>query len=266
MSTRSSSGTTSVASLPSSDARSAHPDVLARLGAVLFTYRDALFPVVLIAAAFGTRPRLAGTTQTDHVIDAAGFAVSLAGQTLRVLVVGLVYITRGGQNRKPWANALVEGGIFGHSRNPLYLANMLILLGLAIVHNGWVMYLVVLPLFAFAYVAIVRAEEQYLGVRFETAYDAYCRRVPRWVPRLHGLSTTIRQGSFNWLKVLRKEYGTPFAWISGALLLLVWEHFSPGAIRLARAERNSIVVVWGAMLVAYATVRTLKLSGHLGTD
>ena len=53
---------------------------------------------------------------------------------------------------QPWANSLVEGGLFGHSRNPLYVANMLILLGLAIVHNGWVMYLVVLPLFALTYV------------------------------------------------------------------------------------------------------------------
>jgi protein-S-isoprenylcysteine O-methyltransferase Ste14 len=242
------------------------PDLLARVGATLFKYRDALFPLVLIAAAFGTRPRLAGTMRTDHLIDAAGFAVSSTGQALRALVVGLVYITRGGQNRQPWANSLVDGGIFGHCRNPLYVANMLILLGLALVHNGWAMYLVVLPLFAFTYVAIVRAEEQYLSARFGGAYEAYCARVPRWLPRLAGLGATIREGSFNWLKVLRKEYGTPFAWISGFLLLLFWEHSSPGAPPMTHAERNTIVVVWCAIAVAYTGVRMLKLSGRLGTD
>ena len=241
-------------------------DPLAQVGAALFRYRDALFPLVLIAAAFGTRPRLAGTTQTDHLMDAVAFVVSAIGQALRMLVVGLVYITRGGQNRQPWANTLVEGGIFSHARNPLYAANMVILLGLALVHNGWAMYLVVLPLFAFVYAAIVRAEEQYLSGRFGSVYDAYCQRVPRWIPRLTGLSATIRQGSFNWLKVLRKEYGTPFAWMSGFLLLLVWEHSSVGAAPLTPVERNSIVVVWGAMAVAYTIVRRLKLTNRLGTD
>jgi protein-S-isoprenylcysteine O-methyltransferase Ste14 len=248
------------------DTPAVRPDPLALLGAALFKYRDVLFPLVLIAAAFGTRPRLAGTTRSDHVMDAVGFAVSAIGQTLRALVVGLVYITRGGQNRQPWANSLVEGGIFAHSRNPLYVANMLILLGLAIVHNGWVMYLVVLPLFAFTYVAIVRAEEQYLSARFGSEYEAYCSRVPRWWPRLAGLGATIRQGSFNWLKVLRKEYGTPFAWISGFLLLLVWEHSSPDATPMTPAERNTIVLVWCAIAAAYTIVRKLKLSGRLGTD
>jgi len=242
------------------------PDLLARVGAALFKYRDALFPVVLIAAAFGTRPRIAGTMRTDHLMDAVGFAVSATGQALRVLVVGLVYITRGGQNRQPWANALVERGIFGHSRNPLYVANMLILLGLAIAHNGWVMYLLVLPLFAFTYVAIVHAEEQYLSARFGGTYHAYCARVPRWMPRLAGLGATIREGSFNWLKVLRKEYGTPFAWISGFVLLLFWEHSSPGAAPMTHAERNTIVVVWCVLAIAYTFMRKLKLSGRLGTD
>lgn len=242
------------------------PDALARVGTVLFKYRDALFPIVLVAAAFGTRARLAGGTHSDHLADALGFAVSLLGQALRVLVVGLVYITRGGQNRQPWANALVETGIFAHSRNPLYVANLLILLGLAIVHNGWVMYLVVLPLFVFAYVAIVRAEEEYLSARFGAAYDSYCERVPRWIPRLTGLRATIEQGTFNWLKVLRKEYGTPFAWGSGFLLLLMWEHSSAGAEPMSPFERNAIVVVWLVMAVVYTIVRKLKLSGRLGAD
>lgn len=248
------------------DAPEVKPDVLARAGTALFKYRDAVFPIVLIAAAFGTRPRLVGTTRVDHLVDAAGFFVSAAGHALRVLVVGLVYITRGGQNRQPWANSLVEGGIFGHSRNPLYVGNLLILLGLAIVHNGWVMYFVVLPLFTLVYLAIVRAEERYLSARFGAAYDVYCGRVPRWVPRLTGLTATIRHGSFNWLKVLRKEYGTPFAWISGFVLLLVWEHGSAGATPMTHTERNGIVMAWCAMAVAYTIVRRLKLTGRLGTD
>ena len=201
----------------------------------------------------------------DHAMDAAGAVVALSGQALRVLVIGLVYITRGGQNRQVWANALVDTGMFAHSRNPLYVANMLLYLGLSIVHNGWAMYLIVLPFFAVAYYCIVAAEETYLFGRFAEAYVDYSRRVPRWLPSLRGLSGTLRSTEFDWLKVLRKEYGTPFAWMSGLLVLLVWEHAAPLALPIGRVELGVIIAIWIVLAIAYLIVRTLKLSGKLGT-
>ena len=203
---------------------------------------------------------------TDHLVDLAGLLVSLSGQVFRVMVIGLVYITRGGQNRQVWANSLVDTGMFAHCRNPLYVANLLLFVGLAIVHNGWAMYLIVVPFFVVAYVCIVAAEEEYLHDRFGEAYADYCRRVPRWLPSLRGLSSTLRSTEFDWLKVLRKEYGTPFAWTSGFLILLAWEHVAaPGAPPLGRGELGGLIVVWIVLAVAYLIARTLKLSGRLGT-
>jgi protein-S-isoprenylcysteine O-methyltransferase Ste14 len=238
----------------------------ARIGSVIFRLRDVLFPLVLLTVAFGTRPRIAGGNMSvDHWMDAAGALVSLSGQTLRVLVIGLVYITRGGQNRQVWANALVDTGMFAHSRNPLYVANLLLFVGLAIVHNGWAMYLIVLPFFLVAYYCIVAAEEAYLVGRFGEAYDDYCRRVPSWIPSLRGLAGTLRNTEFDWLKVLRKEYGTPFAWTSGLLILLVWEHVGGAmASPIGRIELACIIFIWIVIAIAYLIVRTLKLGGRLG--
>lgn len=237
-----------------------------RAGHFLFKARDLLFPAVLLLIALGTRPRIVqGDTRLDHVMDAAGFAVSLAGQTLRALVIGLVYITRGGQNRRIWAGALVEGGMFAHSRNPLYLGNLLVIAGLAIVHNGWAMYVVALPLFVLVYAAIVSAEEEYLHERFGAAYHDYCARVPRWWPSPRGLRQTLGQVRFDWLKLLRKEYGTPVAWISGFFVLLLWEHQSPSAAAASPVELQGIAAAWGALAAAYVVVRTLKLRGYIGT-
>jgi protein-S-isoprenylcysteine O-methyltransferase Ste14 len=249
--------------LPSSEGRA----LVARAGNVIFRVRDALFPAVLLTVAFGTRPQLAGgSIAIDHVVDAIGILVALIGEVFRVMVIGLVYITRGGQNRQVWANALVDTGIFAHSRNPLYLANLLLFLGLAIVHGGWAMYLIVLPFFVLAYTCIIAAEEQYLREQFAGAYADYCRRVPRWLPALRGLSGTLRSTQFDWLRVLRKEYGTPFAWITGMLILLVWEHVgAAGAPAIGREELAAIMAVWIIIAVAYVIVRHLKLSGRLGT-
>lgn len=236
-----------------------------RAGHFFFKFRDLFFPLVLLLIGLGTMPRLArGDVRLDHLMDTVGFLVSMVGQVLRVLVIGLVYITRGGQNRQVWANALVDGGMFAHCRNPLYVGNVLVILGLAIVHNGWAMYLVAVPFFIFAYAAIVSAEEEFLRSKFGDAYVQYCQRVPRWVPSLSGLGQTIGSGRFDWLKVLRKEYGTPFGWISGFLLLLVWEHQSPSAPSMSAFELRAIVGAWSVLAAAYIVTRTLKLRGYIG--
>jgi protein-S-isoprenylcysteine O-methyltransferase Ste14 len=238
--------------------------LLTSAGHFFFKVRDALFPVVLLLAGFGTRPQLAGgSVELDHWMDALGFAVALGGQAWRFLVVGLDYIARGGRNRQVWAESLVDGGMFAHSRNPLYVANVIIILGLALVHNGWVMYALV-PFFMMVYAAIVSAEEEYLRGRFGDAYAEYCRRVPRWLPSLGGMLTTIRSSEFDWLKVLRKEYGTVFAWTSGLLVFLVWEHYSPSAPAITPAELYAVAAAWVVLAVAYVVTRTLKLRGRLG--
>jgi protein-S-isoprenylcysteine O-methyltransferase Ste14 len=238
----------------------------ARIGSVVFRIRDVLFPVVLLTVAFGTPPRIAGGDMSlDHWMDAAGPLVSLTGQAFRVLVIGLEYVTRGGQNRQVWAEALVDTGMFAHSRNPLYGANLFLFLGLAIVHNGWAMYLIVLPFFVVVYICIVAAEEEYLVGRFGDATPttvAACRDGCR---RRAGSPVHCAATEFDWLKVLRKEYGTPFAWTSGLLILLVWEHMA-GAMAppIGRVELGFIIAIWITLAIGYLVVRTLKLSGRLG--
>jgi protein-S-isoprenylcysteine O-methyltransferase Ste14 len=245
----------------------ARPGVVVRTGQIIFRWRDLLFPAVALFIGFGTRPVITGASMSvDHAVDAAGLGVSLGGQFWRVLVIGLVYITRGGQNRQIWANALVEQGVFAHCRNPLYIGNLLIVTGLAIVHGGWAMYLITVPFFGLAYSAVVRAEEWYLRERFGDVYANYCERVPRWRPLVRGLPATWGTGRIDWLKVLRKEYGTPFGWLSGCVLLLVWEHYSPSATPLDRAELGLLAGVWCALAVAYVVARVLKLRDLLGNE
>jgi hypothetical protein len=73
-------------------------------------------------------------------------------------------------------------------------------------------------------------------------------------------------GRFDWLKVIRKEYWTSFAWGSGFLLLLVLEHQTPPADPISATELVTVAAVGSALAVAYLTTRTLKLRGRLGRD
>ena len=81
------------------------------------------------------------------------------------------------------ASALVQSGIFGYSRNPMYL-------GMGVVLCGWATLLgslspwFVVPLFVVLLTWLqIRPEEAVLTTLFGPAYSEYCVRVGRWFGR-----------------------------------------------------------------------------------
>jgi len=77
--------------------------------------------------------------------------------------------------------ALVTGGPFRLTRNPIYLGFLLIYLGFTLV-AGTLWGLVLSPvLLLIATRVIIRAEEAYLAERFPDGYEAYKARVRRWI-------------------------------------------------------------------------------------
>jgi protein-S-isoprenylcysteine O-methyltransferase Ste14 len=76
---------------------------------------------------------------------------------------------------------LVATGLYSYSRNPIYVADVEILLGIFLV-RGDVLLLLYVVLFAGAIHAwIVRREEPELRDRFGEEYVEYTQRVPRWL-------------------------------------------------------------------------------------
>src|SRR6185295_9699212 len=98
-------------------------------------------------------------------------------------------------------------GIYHHCRNPMYVGNVLIAVGLAVASNSWSTILIAVPSVLLAYSAIIAAEERYLAEKFGDAYADYCRDVPRWFPRLRGLAKTLGDSRFHWRRLIVKEYG-----------------------------------------------------------
>src|SRR6185436_15263574 len=129
--------------------------MMVAIGNFLFHYRNGIFPLVYALLIFKSQP-LMGDYRLAALI---GFFVAAAGQLLRAVTVGLEYIKRGGRQRQVYADYLVQGGIFAHCRNPLYLGNFVILLGVGLASNSLLFLSLALPLFAFAYAAIIAAEE-----------------------------------------------------------------------------------------------------------
>lgn len=76
---------------------------------------------------------------------------------------------------------LVTKGPFQFSRNPIYLANFILMAGLGLFFaNGWMLLLA--PVDALlTHILAVRREEIHLTAIFGYDYEAYCRRVRRWI-------------------------------------------------------------------------------------
>ena len=78
---------------------------------------------------------------------------------------------------------IVTEGPYGLTRNPMYLAHLIFMLGLAVTLRSWVA-LVILVLRAIWFHRRVVADEARLAARFGAEYTDYARRVKRWLPGL----------------------------------------------------------------------------------
>ncbi|HVZ46364.1 MAG TPA: isoprenylcysteine carboxylmethyltransferase family protein [Ramlibacter sp.] len=214
---------------------------LVALGDFSFKYRGYLLPIAVILLVLPS-PRLFADPAVAGTI---GFVLAVIGQAVRVGTIGLDYIIRGGKDHKVYAENLVTGGLYSHCRNPMYVGNFFLLLGLAMASNSWVFALVGIPLSLGMHKAIVAAEENFLRNKFGAEFEAYCARVNRWVPRLSGLGQTLRGMQFDWRRVVMKEYRAGFDWFSATALVIL--------IRLGQAsllDDNQILTAVMVLVIA----------------
>lgn len=190
-----------------------------------------------------------------------GLLITITGQLIRGLTIGLAYIVRGGKEGKPYAEELVTEGIFNHCRNPLYIGNILMLLGIGILDNSLIYVVIVIPVFLFIYQAIVLAEENFLREKFGSRYDAYCKKVNRWLPDMRGIGKTFGSMHFKWKRWILKEHTTQFIWLAGIVLILLLRY--PELTHHNTQLRNILLIaILSGLLLIYILIRVLKKTGR----
>jgi protein-S-isoprenylcysteine O-methyltransferase Ste14 len=131
-----------------------------------------------VLEAFVPLPILAAHALARYLAGAA-----LAAGGFVMIGMGTRRFVAAGTNIPPYlpTTVLVVDGIYGRTRNPLYLGTTLVYLGLSVAAGSlWAIVLVV-PLLWVINVGVVAREERYLERKFGDAYRAYKARVRRWV-------------------------------------------------------------------------------------
>jgi protein-S-isoprenylcysteine O-methyltransferase Ste14 len=123
-------------------------------------------------------------------LNRTGWLLVTAGAA--VIITAMLHFRRARTTINPFtpakSSALVTAGIFGYSRNPMYLGLSIALAGWAIVLGSLSPWLAV-PLFVIVMTRLqIQPEEAVLSVLFDTTYRDYCTRVGRWFGRRGGAS------------------------------------------------------------------------------
>jgi len=122
--------------------------------------------------------------EKDMVVWSLGGVVFGAGLYLRI------YSQMHIHHRLRIRKILTTTGPYEYIRNPLYVANLLLLTGAAFLSELFWFAPLILVYCAVIYSFVVRYEESKLARKYGAAYTEYFNRVPRWFPRLRGLPKT----------------------------------------------------------------------------
>ena len=237
------------------------PSPTLSLGRVLFKFRSVTpLPVLSLLAWLLWRSRAVpgpGGAQLDDLLDVAGLTLCIFGQALRFYVTGWAIDGTSGQTDRLEAVVLNTRGPYAWVRNPLYVGNFFLVLGLLCVANDPFVTAIGLGFFCWQYFFIIRAEEDFLRGRFAHAFEDYCVKVPRWIPRLTPAFTgSLRTGAFDWRRALKKEHNPAAAWITGAVVLLLWESWARRGIH--PAEQLTLVGVELVTLALFVAIKRWK--------
>ena len=127
----------------------------------------------------GTRPDLRGA-------GAAGWVLMAAGVALYIACAFWGFAIRGKGTPLPLdpPKKLVVEGPYRVVRNPMYWSVLFVMLGEAALFHSVAMAELALAFFVGVNLFVLFFEEPALQQKFGAEYEEYCRRVPRWLPRL----------------------------------------------------------------------------------
>lgn len=194
-------------------------DHLRHSGEKLFRWRSyvllAFAPAFVYAAFQGeVVEHLLGATAGD-AYEMLAIALVICGQVLRIVTVGHVPGRTSGRNTAgQLAEVLNTSGIYSLVRNPLYLGNSLMYLGLALFSQNIALAVILSLVLVPYYERIIAAEEAFLAQKFGQSYTDWAARTPAFLPRLTGYRAPALPFSIR--SVLRREQASVY----GALLAL----------------------------------------------
>jgi ubiquinone/menaquinone biosynthesis C-methylase UbiE/protein-S-isoprenylcysteine O-methyltransferase Ste14 len=237
---------------------------VARFGAVVSHNLKGVLPVLVLAVYSLAIPPEAifGSSTLEHLKDVFALGFTLAGLTVRMIVIG-AFVTDGeGVASLRRATDLRTVGVYALCRNPLYLGSLLVCFGIFLMHGSLHVVLVGTAICIALFWLMVRAEERALLERFGESYRAYCAATARWFPRLSLLPRALREMRFDLLRALRADWLLLIVAISVLWLTEYFEYLpEPAAARSQLYLQGLALLGLSAAIVAIVVQIAFRSGG-----
>jgi protein-S-isoprenylcysteine O-methyltransferase Ste14 len=179
---------------------------LIQVGGVFYRWRS-YTPLVVLLLIWLERHQftlILDSPSGELVFEIACLSLAWTGELVRIIALGYSGPGTSGRGTRsmhtPELNTL---GIYSITRNPIYLGNFIIFMGITLLAQSWELLLLNALLFACQYVPIILAEEQFLSSRFPEQYSRYQTEVPCFMPKPSLWRSSTRPWS--WRIILKKE-------------------------------------------------------------
>ncbi len=227
-----------------------------RTGNWLFRWRSYL-PLILIAiflfAMRGSKyPR--HSERLELLWEASCLLISFIGLGIRAITIGYTPQGTSGRNTKNQvANTLNSTGMYSIVRNPLYLGNFFMWLGIALFAHIWWLILVYILAFWLYYERIIFAEEEFLRKKFGDEYLDWAKKTPAIIPRF----SKYRKPDlpFSMRNVLRREYN---GFLAVIVVMFLFETIGDLYTRSEFDIDFGWILLLGVGFTVWIVLRTLK--------
>ena len=144
-------------------------------------FHPGLVFILCMLAAYGADELMHISIRNSLELERVGSAVAALG--ICIILFSQYSLKRAGTNIGPTrpTTKIVSTGIYAYSRNPIYAALCLILIGVGIRENSVIIAASIIPLVVMLYWAVIQKEEAYLENKFGEEYLQYKNKVRRWV-------------------------------------------------------------------------------------
>ena len=139
-----------------------------------------IFLGFLLAGLWVDSPWFAGQMAAPAATAAGGLVAAIG---IALILAAAWPHKKAGTNLEPWkpTTAIITGGLYRYSRNPIYLGMAIVHAGLAVAGGSLVALASLAGSVAVIQFYVIAREERYLEAKFGKAYGDYKARVRPWI-------------------------------------------------------------------------------------
>jgi protein-S-isoprenylcysteine O-methyltransferase Ste14 len=240
-------------------------DQMEKQGHWLFKYRGVL-PIILlftgtwfyIQTELNPASFILENTPYEIYYETGCLIIALFGLFIRAYTVGYSPDNTSGRNtQNQVADVLNTSGIYSIVRNPLYIGNFLMWIGVALLTgNFWFVFAFILFYFMY-YERIIYAEEKFLFSKFGKQYSEWAEVTPVIIPSFRNFRKP--ELKFNFKKVLRQEKNG----LAALFFIFCFDDIIGKIIEHSNHYNYFLIVCCIVTLLGYCVLKYMKYNTNL---